>query len=514
MLRHLLSVLALFPLFTIANHSTAWATTVIPSSTRCPLCDKSFVVMEIGSYNTFGEQSRDLGSSPFARFAEARTCPYCLYSSLSCDFAEVTAAEKDALRKLLADFRLKPLPEEAKALAAAQEDSRLRDQDYLGLVMARQCNALRKPDAQREFHLSLLLFYQSKYVECDELHAFYRKRAIQSLQRELDSGRFPTREQAMFTYLLGELLRQDGQNDAAIREFTRAVRIAEPLSASKSKDDGDSCQWIIDWSREQSYRARFAKESIENLRPLLAVPGKAKDTQAGLQRDIALETLAARTDRDAWRVLADFATANPENLDCLVKTTHLSEEQLRIDPRLWELFQRQYAAAVGNIGQNRGDREPEAWRRTELGKIIAGGEYGFTGNPENAAVLKKYLPEFDRDIFVEVKGNPKETVNDLADRLAAGDRRASEPQRLIELNSRFKSPKDKIGSQPLRVIRTPPVWTETRLMASLHRVIRSGDPQAIEFYFRWCQTVGPVGLDRFKYYISYCLDALAADTAP
>ncbi len=513
MIRRSLRVLALFLPLAIADDSTGWATTFIPRLTNCPVCGKAFVIMTIGSYNTFGEQARDLSTSPFVRFAKVRTCPYCLYSALDSDFDHIATAEKDAVRKLLADdFRVKPCPEELKALTAAGEDSRLRDQDYLGFLVARECNALRKPDARREFRLSLLLFYQSKYVACEELCEFYRKRAIEALQGELGSGRFSKHEQATFTYLLGELLRQDGQNDAAIHEFTRAAAMAKPLLESKAKDTEESCQWIIDWSREQSCRARFATESAEKLRPLLAEPKNNGDVQAQLQREIALETLAARTDRDSWRVLADFAEADTKNLDYLVEKTSPSERQLQIEPRLWELVQRQYAAAVEKLDQEKGDRDLEEWRRFAFGQVLAGSEYKFSGNQENAAVLQNTLPALNRGVFVEVRGHPTETVKDVADRLAASDPWASEPERLIELNPRFKTPSDKIDAQPLRVIRTPPVWTETRLIANLHRVIRSGDRQAIEYFFRWCRTVGPVGLDRFKYYLADCFDALAADT--
>lgn len=507
----------MFLLLILILHGTGRATTVHPRLTKCPVCEKPFVIMVVGSYNTFGKQERDLSSSPFARFTEAQTCPHCLYSSLSSDFDNLAPAEKDAMKKYLADFKLKLQPEEAGAVAAADEDARLRDQDYLGLLIARQCNALRKPDAQRDFNLAMLLFYETIYAENEELHAFYRKRAIESLRRELGAKRFSPVEQAMFTYLLGELLRQDGRYDEAIHSLADAAALAKPLSPHNPKEDEDSCQWIIDWSREQSCRASFAKKPAEMLRPLLAAPKDEGDVQARFQRQVALETLSASRDRDAWRVLAAFATENLDNFDYLIKNANLSGDRLRIEPRLWDYARRQYAEAVRNIDQNKNAAELETWRWrcSVLGQTFAGGGYPFSGNSQNAAVLRKVLPELNgKSIFTEFQGHPTDTVKEAAARLVIADSPwASEPGRLMELNPRFKDETDKIGSQPLRIVKTPPLWSEKRLMANLHRPIRSGDRQAVEFFFRWCRTVGPKTLERFTYYIANCFDALAADTS-
>jgi hypothetical protein len=126
-------------------------------------------------------------------------------------------------------------------------------------------------------------------------------------------------------------------------------------------------------------------------------------------------------------------------------------------------------------------------------------------------VLQKVLPELNRgSLFIEVEGHPKDTVEEAAARLVGVDQWASESGRLMELNPRYKESTDLIGPQPLRAIRTPPLWSERRLMANLHRLIRSGDRQAVEYFFRWCGTVGPKTLDRFQYYIRDCLEALAA----
>ena len=216
---------------------------------------------------------------------------------------------------------------------------------------------------------------------------------------------------------------------------------------------------------------------------------------------MALETLAARSDRNSWRVLADFATATPENLDLLAAVPDLLEARLQIEPRLWEYIQRQYAATVrttlesGSARQEqssdaleKGDALPEnpaeeqALRRYQiLGLMLVGGLAEPLANDADTAALQKSLPELcRRSILVEAPAPPNETVTDAAVRiLVAGLWRGN---RLWELNPRFKDANDAVRGQPLRVVRTPPLWTERRLMANLPRAIRSGDPRAIEFF--------------------------------
>jgi uncharacterized protein (DUF2225 family) len=512
---HSLRAMAIVLLIVMAISSTASATTVFPALTKCPLCDKSFVIMKIGSFNTFGRHARDLSSSPFTLFTKAQICPYCLYSALSSDFDEIASDEKEAMKKFLADFRLKLSAEETKAVFNAEEETRLRDPDYLGLLMARQCYELRKKVSKRDLDLAMLLFYETKYGNHEELHASYRKRAIETLQRVLNAEPFSSQEEATYNYLLGELLRQDGQIDAAVRSFTHAAARAERLLLIEPKTDRDSYRWIIEWSREQTDRAKFAKEPVERLRPLLTASEDSENEEAASRSEIALETLAARTDRDSWRVLTDFFLTDPKNLDYWTRNIQLKEAQLRIDPRLRDYIQQQYEATEKQIDQSNEEKDLERLygRIRKLGWILAGGDYEFSGNTENAAVLQKALPEFNRDsILIEIKGNSNDTIKEAAERLAVLDPWSSEPGRLLELNPAFKEETDKVGSQPLRVVRTPPLWTERRLMSNLHLLIRAGDRQAIDFFFRWCHTVGPESLERFSFYIRNCLEALAAKT--
>ena len=98
MVRRLLTRALPAAMVALAIGAAAWATTVLPVLTPCPVCGKPSVVSEICTDSSIGEPARDLRDSPFARFTRIRTCPYCLYSSLNSDFADVAPAEQAALK--------------------------------------------------------------------------------------------------------------------------------------------------------------------------------------------------------------------------------------------------------------------------------------------------------------------------------------------------------------------------------------------------------------------------------
>ena len=177
------------------------------------------MTLALGSNSSFGDPERDLSDSPGVAYGGAELCPHCLFSSLKADFGSLADQERDALNARLPQMRLTLQDAERQSLLDPQSSGWLRSKSFLGLLLARECYSLREPNATRDMRLLLHFYYTTKGMRTPTLHEHYRRKCIDTLSALLVKNAYRGGEQAVMTYLLGELNRLDGQNDEAIRLF-------------------------------------------------------------------------------------------------------------------------------------------------------------------------------------------------------------------------------------------------------------------------------------------------------
>ncbi len=296
--------------------ATAWrvapaaATTVRPGLETCPICQKKFVISVLCSYNSFGERARDLSDTVF-RFGGLRTCPYCLYTALECDFAKISKQACTRVRQALKSMRESP-PE-----AHIRHAKRI-PQDFLAdcslqAGIARACYEKREFSQCSRIRLAMFEYFRSKSSDEEARLAGYREKAIHVITTAVESGDLPAGEKGMYIYLKGELLRQAGLDRQALSCFGAAKTIIEGLPGDLEPDANFG--WVANWATEQSYLIEFRPRDAAYLETQLAdlPPMNGCSIDASPKLRACLGTLRSRKDGAAKEVLDRYAERSADN---------------------------------------------------------------------------------------------------------------------------------------------------------------------------------------------------------
>lgn len=462
----------------------ALATIVHPELTRCPLCDQTFVITQLVSYSRFGEIPRDLYRTPVVPDRDPIVCPHCLYASFGWDRLELTPQTRSLLREFLKNPKLDLSAEERAAIGGAAPDSRLRSRWFSGLLLARECYRIRFAHRDDPHDFPLKMYYatrESPDRDADLLHRHYRKLAIAFLARQTEEVQITEHRRAVFTYLRGELLRRDGNLEAASRFLGLAKQIAERYSQDELEGRQDSLLWLAEFADEQLLRIEAVGVPTNALAPWLHPYVDDVTMAQVLRRKVALQMLVARDDRAAWEVIADFALASRENLLGIDHTLNVDLLRYRANPRLWSAVQRDFAQWLpGPLPPTDDELRAQA---SELTLFL-------NGNAGQSATTV-------------VDPKPGETLKELAKRTG------NAVSRIRELNSGLaNTDDDDAWATPIKVVRLPRDWKEYRLIESVAAKVEAGDASAIGYWWRWCDTLSESSIHRFHYEIQRCLAAL------
>jgi hypothetical protein len=485
------------------------ATTVYPREVKCPACKESFVAMSLGSYSTFGDPERDLSDSPGVAYGGAEVCPHCLFASLKTDFGTLSDKERDALNARLPQMRLNLQNPERQALLDLQSSGWFRDKDLLGLLLARECYSLRESNPTRDMRLLLHFYYTTKRTRPPTLHAYYRRKCIDALSDLLSKKAYRGGEQAVMTYLLGEINRLDGRDEEAIRIFARAMKLAEALPRPKDEED-DPFAWMGIWAFEQTCRIQFASNSVPVLASFVNAPEREEEgpgIKVETQRNVAMQILADRDDPEAWAVLADYVMRDPWRLDRLDSLVDLTSEKLKIDPRLWTWVGERYQEALQKTAKSE--------RGVDLVWIRIKNRFGFVAprTSSDTSALEDYPEQalarvlegrtFE-SFLIQYEVRPGDTLTSV------GSKHGISVERLLELNPQIATP-DKIAvSMQVRTLSMPLGWPESRVLENIAWLIRAGDTNAISFFLGWTGTVDQQAFEESSFQIGRCLSALSA----
>lgn len=488
----------------------AHATTVFPEEQKCPVCNETFITTAIGSYSSFGEPERDLSDAPFVRFDGVEVCPYCLFSSLKSDFEALSALERNVLR-LKTPPTLVALQEPERAtLLAHSADAWLRGEHFFGHLLARQCYSWRKKDRKRDMRLLLHLYYSAKWERCEDLCRYYRKQCVAFLSSLLADRTYKGAEEAVHTYLLGELTRLEGRDQEAVGLFAKATKLARALPKPKNEED-DSHDWVEVWAFEQTCRIQFVTNSVNTLALFINTPeSKAddKDYRRETERNVAIQTLGARQDPEAWTALAEYVMKDPWRLDTLDSLIPLTAEKLKIDVRLWKWVEQRYQEALRRTAKPEQDVDL-IWIRTKnrFRRLFNEPEWDFRGSETDANTLGAALAVQSFD-FTQRRHEvePGDTLTSI------GLKYGLDVERLLELNPKIEN-QDKIASpMDVKCLKMPCAWPEHRVLGNLDRLFRAGHTNAISFFLGWTETVGKHSFEEFDYRIARCLSGLSEVT--
>ena len=483
------------------------AATVFPKEVKCPACREPFMTLALGSYSSFGDPERDLSDSPGVAYGGAEVCPHCLFSSLKADFGSLADQERDALNARLPQMRLTLQDAERQSLLDPQSSGWLRSKSFLGLLLARECYSLREPNATRDMRLLLHFYYTTKGMRTPTLHEHYRRKCIGTLSGLFVKNAYRGGEQAVMTYLLGELNRLDGQNDEAIRLFSDAMKFAKALPAPKNVMD--SFAWVGAWAFEQTCRIQFATNSVSVLASFVNAPvlEENSDINVETQRNVAMQILAERGDPEAWAVLADYVMKDPWRLDRLDSLVDLTSAKLKIDPRLWAWVVERYQEARQKTATSERGVD-HVWIRIKnrfgfVAPKTSSDTSALEDYPEQALARVLEGRTFE-SFLIQYEVRPGDTLTSV------GSKHGISVERLLELNPQIATP-DKIAvSMQVRTLSMPLGWPESRVLENIAWLIRAGDTNAISFFLGWTGTVDQQAFEESSFQIGRCLSALSA----
>ena len=486
--------------------TSAMATEMMTESNTCPVCDETFISTEISSYYSGQyEQEHDLSGSPSALFGEAQTCPYCLYSSLKSDFSNISPDEKEKLKSYLEHVDLKLSKQKIETIFKKPVvDSALTHDHLLSIYLARDCYKLRKKNEKSDFNLLLCLYYMTKRDIYANLNETYREQLIELLADQLQRNIYEEGKRAVLTYLLGELYRLDKKNEKALVQFGNAKNLAKDLKKIKRvSDEGEeSYEWVSDWATEQSSRINFEVLPPHVLRLFIKEEISKEDdnSDSSIKMKVAIQVLSGREDTESWKILANFAMKNLNNLDYLDSVAVLTEKKLRINQEFWKWIEENYRTAL-KIYEAKGNKAEIIWIRISNGfaKIFE------RTDPELVEeILQKSIPEILADsIFTEYTIRPGDTLGGIAKIYK------SSVERLNELNPDIKNTNLVTAGQKIKVLKTPPGFSEEMILENLPSLILEKDPSAVKYFIAWCKTLAAYSLKRYYWNITNCLSAIA-----
>jgi hypothetical protein len=247
------------------------------------------------------------------------TCPHCLYSAGETTFTDIDDAERARLREALASLSLPPGGGEA------------------AMEIARACEEERHPDARRAADLEL----RAHVERWRERTAEDRRRLRTLLAGALRDQAVPGGDRARLAYFLGEVSQQMGRTDEARRLHEASVGIAR--KGGPESDD----PWVPGWAAAQLRRIELESWATARLAPLARGARPGAPDAGGVwappgDPEIAVQALAARDDREAWAVLADYAGEDIERLHALVRIADLDPDRLGLAPGLRSFARERY----------------------------------------------------------------------------------------------------------------------------------------------------------------------------
>ena len=487
------------------------ATKVFPAERKCPVCLETFITMELGSYSSFGESERDLSDSPAIVFDGVEICPYCLFASLKSDFDRPSLTERKNLRAKLPTISVGLQKPERIALLATPENNWLWRESFLGLLLARQCYSWCRPDAARDMTVLLHLYYSSTGDCSDNLHRYYRQQCLNTLSALLVTHTYQGTEEAVFTYLLGELNRRDGREEEAVRLYAKASALAQALPAPKNNDEASS-DWIVSWAFEQTCRIQFATNSVQSLASLINAPESKTNTgdnRCETMRKVAIQTLAARQDVEAWSALAAYIMQDPPRLDTVNSFVRLTAEKLKIDVKLWAWVEQRYQEALRQT-KKFGQDADITWIRTknQFYHLFTESESSVFESEDDE---KKLASAFAEKPFPYTLLPHQLKPGEMLSSISIQHRTTT--KRILELNPSIKNPNKIIPPLDIWCPEMPLGWSEQKVLNNLTPLLQAGNTNAISFFFGW---MGTVGENTFESSSSYrlCHNLAALATAP
>lgn len=290
-MRKVLVVSLVLALLTLARISQA--TSVDARPVNCPICGKEFERLVLMSYSRFGSPARDF--SDCLRPAWLTTCPYCLYTG---NFDDELGPEKKAALKQVLTTMISPLADQVRRdLGCGLERHELAS--LVPILIARRCDEAIGSGLDHDIGLLQRAHASTLHEPDSQAHHYFRKELIQCLRRGLAEKAFTGTDEATFTYLLGEIQRQDGQTDAAVASFQHAQELGAALPKRQELD------WLSRWCDEQSELTRAASTSARELEQNLSRSWLSPKDQPR-KRLIALTTLAQRAQLADLKVLVHF----------------------------------------------------------------------------------------------------------------------------------------------------------------------------------------------------------------
>ena len=270
--------------------SVSAGTSVSISGDSCPICGKTFIEAGHYSYVDTGDATPDLRTTPAGNVLRSSAVPIaCMprWGPISTAFAR----ERKALADALQARTLKLLPEERQFLQKEKASVAAE------LLLARTCDRHRRPSPARALLLARALYYQVSRWQGAEpaarevLLKRYRHALIALLGEQLAAGVHASIDEVLYTYLMGELCRLDGQPGLASAQLRRSLLLADRLPSRffKKEYGDDSVLWLKDLAARQLLLTRYetlpAGELEKPVRELAAQPWCAAGPPGGSAHD-------------------------------------------------------------------------------------------------------------------------------------------------------------------------------------------------------------------------------------
>lgn len=480
------------------------ATEVEPAITSCPVCDASFVFMQIVSYSTFGRPPRDL----WGICGGVRTCPYCLYSGFLCEFDNLSPEERKALKEMLPGLTLTLSGREKSSLVGMQRETR-NHSDYCSALVARECYTVRKASDGTDVRLALRFYYDVRTD--DDLRALYREQAIKALAEQPERSRRLGGQQATFEYLLGELYRQEGDFDHALKQFEKAKVLVSEIP--RHPEFGSGYEWMKGYAIEQSCRIEFPAKTSSELKQVMERPENRYNAPPDVIASIAVEVLAKRQENEARKVLAEYFVQGPVTADRLELLREVPVETLHVNSNVWRWLKGQYAKVLKDAEEEGTDEDSLSptdkrppWKVIKdcLSPLLAEDDWESRGSDIHCRNLGAALPRMLEEGIFE-----SHTVREGDSLQAIAKSHRISVARLFEVNPDLRGKRKISTDRVIRVVRTPPGWPEKRLVRYLGSRIEEGNREAALFFVDWCKTLSTHSLDEYEYHICACFAALA-----
>lgn len=474
----------LFSLF--LTNLQLFGTKIYPTEKKCPVCLKEFIITKFSSYSSFGESERDLSGGNYPRML---TCANCLYSSLENDFDQLGEVEREILLKVLPNIKLKLEPFEKKSFSKISFSEK-----FVAYLLARECNKIRGLGKKSNMDFLLQQYYLTKNGHLSQLHPYYRKETIKELKSLLDSVFYKDKERAMYTYLLGEFYRLDGQDKKALSQFKKALEYTKELPSEE--------KWIEKWSIEQSCRINFPKLSIQSLAEFLNDSNFILDDKekAVFERDLALQVLASKNDPSSWGIISKYVMQDISRLAHLDSIVELTKEKLQIDKRFWRWIQEQYLEAERKAQES--DIEMDLIWKNIHSRFFKFSDKYRGEHFEFHEEVKSILSLKDETVLLKYTTKAGDTLKRIA------YKNHTSVSRILELNPQLNN-EDRVAENiTVELVKTPAEYSEAVFLSHIGKLIAANNKGAEKYFFYWIKTIGSNNFYKFNFCTLNCLLAL------